>query len=221
MPLYRIEQASRSFGWRKRIQALPDTTAVIEEGSFTVIRGKTGSGKSTLLHVLAGLLPPDSGKVYLREKNLYPLGLGLRKVANSSFVFQDFQLLPNFDARTNILLPVLLRGHGLQQARQQLPGLMEELGLGHRQNHRPSQLSGGEQQRVAIARALITQPEIIFADEPTGNLDNDTEREILKLLKTKQKAGGFTLIVASHSSAIFRRASQIVDLSKNEEVRNQ
>ena len=173
------------------VHALRDVNIAFEQGKFTVIMGPSGSGKSTLMHTLAGLDSATSGHVMFDGKDL------LRR-HQIGFIFQSFNLLPMFTAEQNILMPLTLAG--AKPDRQWLRLLVETLGLKERLNHRPNELSGGQQQRVAIARALITKPKLVFADEPTGNLDSVSSAEVLSFLKRSVNELGQTIIMVTHDA---------------------
>ena len=187
----------------------------LSRGDFVALQGASGSGKSTLLHLLGGLDKPSQGTIlFLGE----PMALQSSRAAalyrgNSvGFVFQAYHLLPDLDALENVMLPAQVRRAGNSQPRQRATELLEQVGLAGRMSHRPSELSGGEQQRVAIARALMNSPEIVLADEPTGNLDSHTEREIMDLLATLQTEHQITLLVATHDETVAAAAHRVVQL---------
>lgn len=196
------------------IPALRGVTVEVEAGEFLAVMGPSGSGKSTLLHMLGLLDTPDAGEVVLAGVTTRDLDddalTGLRR-HELGFVFQTFELIPNLTARENILLPAEIGGRSAD-ARQRLTGLADRLGIGDRLDHRPAQLSGGQRQRVALARALINEPAVILADEPTGNLDSRTGREVLELLRDGVRREGWTVVMVSHdpNAAIF--ADRIVFL---------
>ena len=205
-----------------RIIALDKAALEIAQGDFISITGPSGSGKSTLLHLLSGLDRPDSGSLAYDGREIY--GLTDRELSAFrrrciGFVFQQFHLLPVLTARENILMPLLLDKKQPDEA--YLGQLAELLGIADRLNHLPHELSGGQQQRVAIARALIAKPEVIFADEPTGNLDSKSGREVMELLKTVGEKMGKTLVIITHDNriaAMSKRRVSIVDGILTEEV---
>ena len=183
------------------VHALRDVNIAFEQGKFTVIMGPSGSGKSTLMHTLAGLDSATSGHVMFDGKDLTRMNddqLTLLRRHQIGFIFQSFNLLPMFTAEQNILMPLTLAG--AKPDRQWLRLLVETLGLKERLNHRPNELSGGQQQRVAIARALITKPKLVFADEPTGNLDSVSSAEVLSFLKRSVNELGQTIIMVTHDA---------------------
>ena len=184
------------------VHALRDVNIAFEQGKFTVIMGPSGSGKSTLMHTLAGLDSATSGHVMFDGKDLTRMNddqLTLLRRHQIGFIFQSFNLLPMFTAEQNILMPLTLAG--AKPDRQWLRLLVETLGLKERLNHRPNELSGGQQQRVAIARALITKPKLVFADEPTGNLDPARSLVIMTLLE-RINALGTTVVVVTHEKSL-------------------
>lgn len=197
----------------QKIAVLNDVSLSIKKGEFVVISGNSGSGKTTLLSILSGLDLPTSGKIAiagrditgLSEDQLAPLRNGL-----TGFVFQAFHLIPSLNALENVMFPAELKKD--PQARQKAESLLDRVGLLPRRHNFPEQLSGGEQQRVAICRALINGPEIVFADEPTGNLDSGNSEGIIKLLLDLHDLHQTTLVMATHSQALARRADRIIRL---------
>ena len=202
-----------------QVVALDDVDVGFEVGKLTSIMGPSGSGKSTLLHCMAGLDTPTSGDVRIGDTPIGTLddkSLTLLRRQRMGFIFQSFNLVPTLTAEENILLPLLLGGRDPNEEwRQQV---VSSLGLGERLSHRPSELSGGQQQRVAVARALVTQPDIIFADEPTGNLDSNSGQEVLGFLRSAVDSFGQTVVMVTHDPGaasisdrvIFLRDGQIV-----------
>ena len=191
--------------------ALRGVDVEIEQGRFTAIIGASGCGKSTLLQALGGLDAPTSGKVLLEGQDLYALpdaALARLRRTRLGFVFQAFHLLPEYTVRDNILIPFYLDHRTPDE--QMLRELTEILGIAEKLDSRPSQISGGQQQRVAIARALIGKPRIVFADEPTGNLDTRTGEDTMKLLTECAAEFGQTLIVVTHNPEIAKKAQQII-----------
>jgi putative ABC transport system ATP-binding protein len=185
----------------QHIDALVGVDFQVQKGEFVAIMGPSGSGKSTLLHLLGGLDKPSSGEVTLAGMRLSVLNdrqITLVRRHNIGFIFQFFNLLPTLSAEENILLPVIIDGKNPHQYKERLDQLLEMVGLADRRRHKPDQLSGGEQQRVAIARALITQPAIVLADEPTGNLDSKTGTSIMQLLRRLSDDLGQTTIIVTH-----------------------
>ena len=197
------------------VVALSQADLEVYEGEFVAIMGPSGSGKSTLLHLLGGLDYATSGRIFIRDTELSGLSdrqLTLTRRANVGFVFQFYNLLPTLTAEENILVPITIGGKASGDVGQRLNELFGLIELEGRRHHRPDQLSGGEQQRVAIARALITDPAIILADEPTGNLDRRHGREVLELLKRSVKEMGRTVIMVTHDPAAAAYADRVIFL---------
>jgi putative ABC transport system ATP-binding protein len=187
----------------------------IEQGEFVAIMGPSGSGKSTMLHLLGGLDRPSGGEVTLAGQAVSLMSdqqVTLVRRRNVGFVFQFFNLLPTLSAEENILLPLIIDGKKPAAYKDQLERLLELVGLADRRNHKPDQLSGGEQQRVALARALITQPAILLADEPTGNLDSRTGRAMMELLRNSGKEMNQAIIMVTHDPRAASYADRIVFL---------
>ncbi len=206
-------------GTPAQVDALKPTDLEIKEGLFTGIIGRSGSGKSTLLHLLGALDRPSGGQVILGGEDVFSLndkGLARLRRQRVGFVFQAFNLLMEYTARENILLPLHLDGRDADPAR--FEAIIELLGIGSRLDHYPNQLSGGEQQRVAIARALCAQPDILLADEPTGNLDSKTGDQVLGLLRQSAKAMGQTLIIVTHDPGIAALAEVLITLDSGQVV---
>jgi len=197
------------------VLALRGVSLEVEEGEFVAIFGPSGSGKSTLLHILGGLDRPDEGDVYIDGIGLSTLDdnklaeVRLRKIG---FVFQFFNLLPRLTALRNVELPLMLADVPEEESVKKAMHVLTLVGLADRVNHRPSELSGGEQQRVAIARALINNPKIILADEPTGNLDTATGWEIVSLMRKLNEEEGQTFVVVTHDPSIAETADRIIHL---------
>ncbi|WP_189150498.1 ABC transporter ATP-binding protein [Streptomyces lacrimifluminis] len=195
------------------VTALDKVSLSFPEGTFTAVMGPSGSGKSTLLQCAAGLDRPTSGSVVVGGTDLTKLNetkLTLLRRERIGFVFQSFNLLPSLTAEQNVALPLRLAGR--RPARAQVREVLEQVGLGDRARHRPTEMSGGQQQRVALARALITRPEVLFGDEPTGALDSQTGREVLKLLRGMVDADGQTVIMVTHDPVSASYADRIVFL---------
>ena len=199
------------------VRALDDVDVTFAAGAFTAIMGPSGSGKSTLMHLLAGLDSATSGAVFLRDTEITRLGddaLTRLRRDRVGFVFQSFNLLPMFTAAQNITLPLELAGTPLTGDTQDwYDTLVATLGLGARLTHRPAELSGGQQQRVAIARALIARPEVVFADEPTGNLDSRSGAEVLSFLRRSVRELGRTIIMVTHDPTAAAYADRVVLLA--------
>ncbi|WP_131904130.1 ABC transporter ATP-binding protein [Cocleimonas flava] len=188
----------------EKLHILNNISLVVEQGESVAITGTSGSGKTTLLGLLAGLDVPSEGKVSLLKKELTELDEDQRaalRLSKVGFVFQSFHLMDNLTALENVMLPLELdrqSGLKLPEIRQRASEALNQVGLGERLTHLPTQLSGGEQQRVALARAFVTKPSVLFADEPTGNLDSNTGDEIIELLFAMQKESNTTLVLVTH-----------------------
>jgi putative ABC transport system ATP-binding protein len=198
----------------RRLAVLRDVSFMIPDGAFVAIVGPSGSGKTTLLGLLAGLDVPSHGTVVLDGDDLSRLSEDRRaqlRGAKVGFVFQSFQLIPTLTALENVQVPLELRGDDGAPARAR--ELLARVGLGERAHHFPNQLSGGEQQRVAIARAFSNAPKLLFADEPTGNLDSETGAHIVELLETLNRESGTTIVMVTHDLALARRAERIIRLA--------
>lgn len=199
------------------LTVLDDTSIAIEKGSIVTVEGISGSGKSTLLHVLGGLDQPDTGTVLWENNPIYEMGkeeLATFRNTKLGFVFQFHHLLPEFTAIENIMMPALIRGNSPDDAHQRAMGLLEEFDIPGRAEHRPTQLSGGEQQRVAMARALMNNPDLILADEPTGNLDEKNTEILLDLLFNLREKENVSILLITHEKDIARRSDIIYELSK-------
>lgn len=191
----------------------------VEHGEFVAIVGPSGAGKSTLLHALSSLETIDSGEINLEidsvvyeYQTMSESSLALLRAKHIGMVYQFHHLLPEFTARENIMMPLLILGQSHKVAKQRADELLEMIGLGHRTEHLPTELSGGEQQRVAIARAVANRPSLLFADEPTGNLDSANADVVRTLLRDLQAEYRLTCIVATHSDSLMNSASRIVQM---------
>ncbi len=196
-----------------RVEALRGVSLTVAEGDHVAIVGPSGSGKSTLMHLLGGLDRPSSGTLRIGGRDVAALRPDqLAEVRNRTvgFVFQSFHLLPRMTALENVALPLIYRGLRGNERRRRAAATLDLVGLDHRLRHRPNQLSGGEQQRVAIARALVTDPQVLLADEPTGNLDSRTGADILALLEQLNTDRGVALVLVTHDSAVAARARRQV-----------
>ncbi|MDB0439932.1 macrolide ABC transporter ATP-binding protein [Clostridioides difficile] len=192
---------------------LRDISLQVKKGEFVSIMGQSGSGKSTLLYILGGLDTPTSGKVYMNGTDISHFNddkMSIIRRRNIGFVFQFYNLIPNLNVEENIMLPLLLDGEKINDYKKQLNEILEIVGLSDRHKHTPCELSGGQQQRVAIARALIGKPEILFADEPTGNLDSKTGLEIMQLLSKINQESGQTIIMVTHSLEAAESSNRII-----------
>lgn len=198
---------------KERLEILKDISLNIEEKKITVIVGPSGAGKSTLLHILGGLDKPDAGSVHI-------LGQELSKLSNSQtdslrnssigFIFQFHHLLPEFSAEENIMIPLLIKGISRSESQKRSDELIELVNLSHRKKHRPSELSGGEQQRIAVARAIANDPPLIFADEPTGNLDSANSEVINNFFIRLRDDYGKTLVIVTHNKDLMAIADNTV-----------
>ena len=213
----RVQQLTKTYGSGDgAVHALEEVSVGIRRGEFTAIMGPSGSGKSTLMHIMAGLDAPTSGRAWIGDTDitgLSDLELTILRRRRVGFVFQSFNLVPTLDAIGNILLPFDLDGRRpttLERAR--IDGLVETLGLSARVRHRPHELSGGQQQRVAIARALATSPDLVFADEPTGNLDSRSGREVLRLLAAATRDHGQSIAMVTHDPIAASHADRVLFL---------
>ncbi|MFL8712465.1 ABC transporter ATP-binding protein [Clostridioides sp. GD02377] len=208
--IIKAKQLSKIYGSdNNKVIALNNVNLEINSGEFVSIIGPSGSGKSTLLHILSGLDNPTSGQVFLDDKDIYKYSekeLSALRRKSFGFVFQQFNLLPVLTASENILMPVLLDKK--QPDKKYLNEISSLLGITDRLHHLPHELSGGQQQRVAIARALIAKPDIVFADEPTGNLDSKSGSEVMNLLIKTSKQFGKTLVVITHDDRIAKLADR-------------
>ncbi len=199
----------------RTLEVLRDVSLEVSRGDFLALRGASGAGKSTLLHLLGGLDKPTSGKVHFDGTELGRLTdteLAQFRRGRIGLIFQAYHLLPEFDALENVCLAGRIGRRPIAQVRDQAADLLKRVGLSHRMEHRPLELSGGEQQRVAIARALINHPTVILADEPTGNLDSHTGEEIIRLLCELREERGMTLVIATHDAKVAARAPRTVEL---------
>ncbi|HCQ5504176.1 TPA: ABC transporter ATP-binding protein [Clostridioides difficile] len=212
--IIKAKQLSKIYGSNNnKVIALNNVNLEINSGEFVSVIGPSGSGKSTLLHILSGLDNPTSGQVLLDDKDIYKhteKELSALRRKSFGFVFQQFNLLPVLTASENISMPVLLDKK--QPDKEYLNEISSLLGIADRLNHLPHELSGGQQQRVAIARALIAKPDIIFADEPTGNLDSKSSSEVMNLLIKTSKQFGKTLVVITHDDRIAKLADRKISI---------
>lgn len=211
----KVENLKKTYGKGDSIvNAIDGITLEIEPGKFTAIVGQSGSGKSTLLHCMAGLDKPTSGNVYLEDKDLYKLNddkLSKIRVEEFGFIFQSFNLIPVINVYENIVLPISLDSKPVDK--EYIDNIIDKLGLTNQIKKFPNELSGGQQQRVAIARALSNKPSIIFADEPTGNLDSKTSDEVMDILKSCVKQFNQTLVMITHDEKIAKMADIMITIS--------
>ncbi|MFK3960854.1 ATP-binding cassette domain-containing protein [Bacillus hwajinpoensis] len=214
MDILQIENLSKVYGkGETAVKALDDVSFSVKKGEFVVIIGPSGSGKSTLLHLLGGVDRPTSGNVLVDNTNIYQLDetqLAIFRRRQIGLIYQFYNLIPILTVEENITLPMLLDEHKVDQ--KQLENIVGTLGLQNRLGHLPNQLSGGQQQRVSIGRALISNPSIMLADEPTGNLDSQNSSEIMELLKMFNKNYNQTLIVITHDERIALQADRVISI---------
>lgn len=202
------------------VRAVDHTNLQIERGKFTAIVGRSGSGKSTLLHLLGGLDRPDSGKVMIEQKDIYTLKddkLAKFRREKIGFIFQDYNLIPSLSVWENVVLPIGLDHKKVNE--DEVNDILEKIGLADKKKAMPNTLSGGQKQRTAIARALAANPAIILADEPTGNLDSQTELEVMNLLKKCVKQFGQTLVMITHDETIAQMADVVIVIEDGKVVR--
>lgn len=200
---------------QRSLEVLRSVSLEVARGEFLALRGASGAGKSTLLHLFGGLDSPNSGEIWFGGKNLAQSSADeLAKLRNLKvgFIFQAYHLLPELDALENVCVPARLARVPAAVAEKRGRELLGRVGLGERMDHKPYELSGGEQQRVAIARALMNEPELILADEPTGNLDSHTGSEIVDLLVNMRAEKNTTLIIATHDASVAARAPKVIQL---------
>ena len=222
LPLIRIRELSKSYQrGGQQIPVLLDIHLDVMAGDFIALMGPSGSGKSTLLNLIAGIDQPSSGRIEIGGVDIASLSEGQLadwRARNVGFIFQFYHLLPELTALENVLSPkmisdgVLKYWRNRREHRAEAERLLETVGLGHRLKHKPREMSGGEMQRAAIARALITKPEVLLADEPTGNLDRRTGQEILTLLRTLSDREKLTVVMVTHDLGIAEQADRVVSL---------
>ena len=226
MEILRVEHLSKVYGsGETAVKALNDISFSVNKGEFVAIIGPSGSGKSTLLHLLGGVDKPTDGKVIIDDSDVYKLDetqLAIFRRRQIGLIYQFYNLIPVLNVEENITLPLLLDGHKVDKGH--FNNIVKTLGLENRLNHLPNQLSGGQQQRVSIGRALISNPAIMLADEPTGNLDSKNSKEIIELLKMFNKTYEQTLIVITHDENIALQADRIIaiedgKIAKDEVIR--
>jgi putative ABC transport system ATP-binding protein len=221
-PVVSARDLSRRYGeGNLAVEALRSVSLDVDPGKLTAVMGPSGSGKSTLMHLLAGLDRPTSGEVYVAGTNVAKLNdneLTKLRREHIGFVFQFFNLLPMLTAEENVRLPLSIAGEKPDE--EWFEALIEKVGLRERRTHRPSELSGGQQQRVAIARALVSRPTVVFADEPTGNLDSRTSNEILELIRDSVASYGQTTVMVTHEPRAAAIADRIVFLADGRLVKD-
>ncbi len=209
----RVDNLSRIYGkGEATVEALKSVSLNVEKGEFVAIMGPSGSGKSTLMNILGCLDKPTAGKYFLGGDEVSKLSeTRLARIRNRKigFIFQTFNLLTGFTALKNVEQPMIYRGIGRRERYERAESVLVSVGLGDRLTHKPNELSGGQRQRVAIARALVNEPQIIFADEPTGNLDSKSEKEIMKILLNLNNKG-ITIILVTHERVVANHADRII-----------
>ena len=220
-PILQTHNISKSYRIGNReLTVLRDVSLTIEAGEFVAVIGSSGSGKSTLLSLMSGLDSPTNGRIFIHNRDITDLSedeLAPLRNATIGYVFQSFHLVPSLSAIENIMFPAELQG--VADARAKAESLLQRVGLLDRADNFPHQLSGGEKQRAAICRALINNPQVIFADEPTGNLDSSNGQAILDLLRELQRERQTTLVLVTHDPAIAATADRIIQLQDGEVVR--
>ncbi len=215
MQLLEVNQLSKTYGsGDTAVHALKSASFTLQKGEFVAVVGESGSGKSTLLNLIGGLDTPTSGSVIIDGNDIFSLNdkeLTVFRRRNIGFIFQSFHLIPELNVEQNIMFPVLLDSRRPDE--KYLDELLHVLGLEERRSHLPSQLSGGQQQRVAIGRALFSRPALILADEPTGNLDSENSREVIRLLKETSQKYSQTILMITHNRAIAQSAERVLRVS--------
>ena len=223
MELLRVEHLSKIYGaGENQVKALDDVSLSVEKGEFVAIVGASGSGKSTLLHLLGGVDRPTSGKVYINGTDIFAMNddeLAIFRRRQVGIIYQFYNLIPTLTAEENIALPWKLDGR--KENKERLSEIVNMLGLEKRAKHLPGQMSGGQQQRVSIGRALINEPAFILADEPTGNLDSKTSREILDILKFTNQKYKQTILLVTHDEKIALKANRIITIGDGKIIKDE
>lgn len=223
-PLIKLDNVWKTYQLGEvRLDVLKNVSLEINPGSFVTIMGPSGSGKSTLMYLVGILDIPSKGKVFFEDKDISSFSeneLAEIRGQKIGFVFQQFNLLPNLSALENVILPMIFQGVTPEQRVKRAEKLLKDVNLGHRVSHKPSELSGGEQQRVALARSLANDPDIIVADEPTGNLDSSTGKMIMEVLTDFHQKAGKTIIVVTHDSNIAKYSKEIINIQDGGVVHN-
>lgn len=225
--MIQVKQVNHTFligkkGKEKKVPVLKGLSFDVKQGEIVAIVGKSGSGKSTLLHTIAGFMSPENGSITVNGQetaNLNETERAAFRLNNFGFIFQNFQLMPGLSAFENVELPLKLKGISAKQRKASVQLMMDKVGLTEVGDHYPNELSGGQQQRVSIARALITNPPILFADEPTGSLDSETEREILLLIQDLNSTLGVTFVMITHDEEVARIAHRTFKMRDGELVK--
>ena len=221
--MLKVENLTKIYGsGNAEVRALDNVSFSVEKGEFVVIIGPSGSGKSTLLHLLGGVDRPTSGKAYIDEVDIFALDetkLAIFRRRYIGLIYQFFNLIPTLNVEDNIALPQLLDGQIIDK--QMLNEIIDMIGIADRISYLPNMLSGGQQQRVSIGRALINNPALMLADEPTGNLDSQSSRDIVDLLKLSNKKYGRTLLVITHDERIALQADRLISIEDGRIIRNE
>ncbi|MDD4111637.1 MAG: ABC transporter ATP-binding protein [Herbinix sp.] len=210
---------------KERIVAVDDVSFTVKKGEFCCLYGASGSGKSTLLNLMAGIEKLTSGQIMIKGRNIHRMSeKGLAKFRQNTlgFVFQSYNLLNSMTALENVELPLVFKHMNTKRRRRMSKQMLINVGLGERQKHKPTEMSGGQQQRVGIARAFVSNPEIVFADEPTGNLDSKTSKEVMDIIKNMAKANNQTIVMVTHDKELAEYADRIIHIfdGKIEEIIN-
>jgi putative ABC transport system ATP-binding protein len=211
---------------RVKVEALKGVDLTVEKGEMMAIMGPSGCGKTTMLNCLSGLDDLSGGHVLLEGKDIHAMRDDQRttyRAQKMGFIFQNFNLLPVLTAAENVELPLLLVGVSLKEAREKAVKALALVGMEERKDHKPAELSGGQQQRVTIARSLVNEPAIVWADEPTGNLDTDNSAEVMELMRTLNKQKGLTFVIVTHDPGVGKMCQRIVEMQNGriiKEVRN-
>ncbi|MEY8743949.1 ABC transporter ATP-binding protein [Bacillales bacterium AN1005] len=216
--MLRVEHVSHSFrNAQGSVPVLQDINLRIGKGKMVALLGSSGSGKSTLLNLMAGLMKPDQGRILINDQDIVRFSenrLAEFRRSHIGFIFQSYELLSNLTIRENVELPLVFMGVSPSKRKVKALQLLEQVGLGEKVNLFPSQLSGGQQQRVSIARSLITEPSVIFADEPTGNLDTETEEEIIVILQKLNREMNTTFVIVTHEAEVAEQMQVVLTLHK-------
>ena len=223
MEILRVENLTKEYGKKDtKVVALDNVSFSIQKGEFVAIVGPSGSGKSTLLHMLGGVDRPSSGKVYIDDTDIYSLNndeLAIFRRRQVGLIYQFYNLIPILNVVENITLPCDL--DGVKVDKKKIEDMLNTLGLQNRKSHLPNELSGGQQQRVSIGRAIINNPAIVLADEPTGNLDSKSSREIIDLLRLSNKKYNQTLIVITHDENIALEADRVITIADGKIIKDE
>ena len=221
MEILKVENLSKIYGsGNNKVVALDNVSFSVEKGEFVAIVGASGSGKSTLLHLVGGVDKPTSGKVYVNGEDIYKLSdddLSIFRRRNIGLIYQFYNLIPILNVEENIVLPLSLDNRTIEK--EKIDNMLNLLGLENRRKHLPNELSGGQQQRTSIGRALITNPAIVLADEPTGNLDSKASNEIIELLKKSNKELNQTIIMITHDLNLAKCADRIIKIEDGKIVK--